>query len=152
MPRGRGYEEGPPEGAGHVGWPPAGAGGSVDPLLTAARPSPVRSRGPRSGTRPGGPRSGVPRRPPRTEGPSERGPDRGAQPRRPAGSLAALRVTRPEAVASSGSEDVSFEVETPSGSMYLMRGPARWEYQHQVVPVRTERYSLTFRHVPARWG
>jgi alkylated DNA repair dioxygenase AlkB len=48
-----------------------------------------------------------------------------------------------------GSKDVSFEVEVSSGSMYLMRGPARWEYEHQVVPVRTERYSLTFRHVPA---
>jgi alkylated DNA repair dioxygenase AlkB len=50
------------------------------------------------------------------------------------------------------SEDVSFEVEASSGSMYLMRGPARWEYEHQVVPVRTERYSLTFRHVPAGEG
>jgi DNA oxidative demethylase len=46
-----------------------------------------------------------------------------------------------------GSQDVSFEVEVLPGSMYLMRGPARWDYQHQVVPVRTERYSLTFRHV-----
>jgi alkylated DNA repair dioxygenase AlkB len=48
-----------------------------------------------------------------------------------------------------GSEEVSFEVEAAPGSMYLMRGPARWDYQHQVVPVRSERYSLTFRYVPA---
>lgn len=30
----------------------------------------------------------------------------------------------------------------------LAGGPARWQYQHQVVPVKQERYSLTFRHVP----
>jgi alkylated DNA repair dioxygenase AlkB len=46
-----------------------------------------------------------------------------------------------------GADDVSYEVLAESGSMYLMRGPSRWEYQHQVVPVKSERYSLTFRHV-----
>lgn len=47
-----------------------------------------------------------------------------------------------------GSEEVSFEADVTPGSMYLMRGPARWDFQHQIVPVRTERYSLTFRQVP----
>jgi hypothetical protein len=46
-----------------------------------------------------------------------------------------------------GSEEVSYEIKAAPGSLYLMRGPTRWEYQHQVVPVKTERFSLTFRHV-----
>jgi DNA oxidative demethylase len=46
-----------------------------------------------------------------------------------------------------GAEKVSYEVRAAPGSMYLMRGPARWDFQHQVVPVNAERYSLTFRHV-----
>jgi alkylated DNA repair dioxygenase AlkB len=39
------------------------------------------------------------------------------------------------------------EVRPAPGSAYVMCGPARWHYQHQVVPVRAERYSLTFRRV-----
>lgn len=46
-----------------------------------------------------------------------------------------------------GTEEVSYEIKAAPGSMYLMRGSARWEHQHQVVPVKAERYSLTFRHV-----
>lgn len=46
-----------------------------------------------------------------------------------------------------GSEEVSYEIKAVPGSLYLMRGLARWEFQHQVVPVKTERFSLTFRHV-----
>jgi len=46
-----------------------------------------------------------------------------------------------------GTERVSYEVQAAPGSKYLMRGPARWQYQHQVVPVKGERFSLTFRHV-----
>jgi len=46
-----------------------------------------------------------------------------------------------------GREEVSYEIMAAPGSMYLMRGPARWDFQHQVAPVKTERYSLTFRHV-----
>jgi DNA oxidative demethylase len=46
-----------------------------------------------------------------------------------------------------GAKEPSYELRAAPGSMYLMRGPARWGYQHQVVPVKTERYSLTFRHV-----
>lgn len=33
------------------------------------------------------------------------------------------------------------------GSLYAMHGPARWEYQHRVVPVTQDRWSLTFRQV-----
>src|SRR5437867_2620438 len=46
-----------------------------------------------------------------------------------------------------GSEEVCYEFRVASGSLYLMRGPARWDYQHQVVPVKAVRYSLTFRYV-----
>jgi alkylated DNA repair dioxygenase AlkB len=46
-----------------------------------------------------------------------------------------------------GAAEANYEVRAAPGSMYLMRGPVRWDYQHQVVPVKTERYSLTFRHV-----
>jgi alkylated DNA repair dioxygenase AlkB len=46
-----------------------------------------------------------------------------------------------------GAEEAAYEVRAAPGSMYLMRGPARWDHQHQVVPVKSERYSLTFRHV-----
>jgi len=31
------------------------------------------------------------------------------------------------------------------GSLYVMTGPARWQYQHQVIPVKTDRYSITLR-------
>jgi alkylated DNA repair dioxygenase AlkB len=30
-------------------------------------------------------------------------------------------------------------------SVYLMRGPARWQYEHSIPPVDELRYSLTFR-------
>jgi alkylated DNA repair dioxygenase AlkB len=30
-------------------------------------------------------------------------------------------------------------------SIYLLRGPARWKWQHSVAPTRTLRYSITFR-------
>ncbi|MGE3512851.1 MAG: alpha-ketoglutarate-dependent dioxygenase AlkB [Vicinamibacterales bacterium] len=36
-----------------------------------------------------------------------------------------------------------------AGSLYVMTGSARWEYQHSVKPVKTTRYSLTLRFV---WG
>jgi hypothetical protein len=32
-----------------------------------------------------------------------------------------------------------------AGSLYLLRGPARWEWQHRVPPVPQLRYSITFR-------
>ncbi len=31
------------------------------------------------------------------------------------------------------------------GSAYVMRGPARWEFQHSIPPVKALRYSVTFR-------
>jgi DNA oxidative demethylase len=46
-----------------------------------------------------------------------------------------------------GSEEASCELLAAPGSLYVMHGPARWEYQHQVVPVKSVRYSLTFRQV-----
>jgi alkylated DNA repair protein (DNA oxidative demethylase) len=55
------------------------------------------------------------------------------------------------------SQNVSFEVIVSPGSLYVLCGEARWLYQHQIVPVKAERYSLTFRSVTsdselmARW-
>ena len=37
-----------------------------------------------------------------------------------------------------GAEGASYEVRAAPGSMYLMRGPVRWSYQHQVVSVKTD--------------
>jgi DNA oxidative demethylase len=44
-------------------------------------------------------------------------------------------------------EKASFEVTATPGSLYVIQGIARWRYQHRLVPVRAERYSLTFRSV-----
>ena len=41
-----------------------------------------------------------------------------------------------------------FEVILSSGSVYCISGPARWNYQHRIVPVKTSRFAFTFRHVP----
>jgi alkylated DNA repair dioxygenase AlkB len=46
-----------------------------------------------------------------------------------------------------GTKEASCEVLAVPGSLYVMQGPARWEYQHQVVAVKEQRYSLTFRSV-----
>lgn len=46
-----------------------------------------------------------------------------------------------------GSQKVACEVLASPGSLYVLSGPARWDYQHQVVPVESVRYSLTFRQV-----
>jgi DNA oxidative demethylase len=51
-----------------------------------------------------------------------------------------------------GSEEVVYEIGAAPGSLYVMHGPARWDHQHQVVQVETERYSLTFRHVAESEG
>jgi alkylated DNA repair dioxygenase AlkB len=45
------------------------------------------------------------------------------------------------------SKKVSFEVTASPGSLYVMQGEARWHYQHRLVPVKAERYSLTFRTI-----
>ena len=42
----------------------------------------------------------------------------------------------------------TYEAVVTAGSVYAMSGPARWEWQHRVVPVKAVRYSLTFRQVP----
>ena len=38
-----------------------------------------------------------------------------------------------------------FTLETAPGSIYLLRGPARTEWQHSLTPVTTLRYAITFR-------
>jgi alkylated DNA repair dioxygenase AlkB len=38
-----------------------------------------------------------------------------------------------------------FNASLEPGSLYLLRGPARWEWQHRVPPVPQLRYSITFR-------
>jgi DNA oxidative demethylase len=44
-------------------------------------------------------------------------------------------------------QKVSFEVTASPGSLYVMQGVARWQYQHRLIPVKQERYSLTFRSI-----
>ena len=39
------------------------------------------------------------------------------------------------------------EIVLAPGSLYAMHGPARWDYQHRVVSVTRDRWSLTFRQV-----
>lgn len=46
-----------------------------------------------------------------------------------------------------GSKNVSYGLRVVPGSLSVMHGPARWEYQHQVIPAKAVRYSLTFRQV-----
>jgi alkylated DNA repair dioxygenase AlkB len=46
-----------------------------------------------------------------------------------------------------GTGEIGYEVLAGAGSLYVMLGPARREYQHQVVKVKAERYSVTFRSV-----
>jgi DNA oxidative demethylase len=48
------------------------------------------------------------------------------------------------------SKVVSFELTATPGSLYVMQGKARWEYQHHIPPVKAERYSLTFRSIDGR--
>ena len=40
-----------------------------------------------------------------------------------------------------------FEITVAPGSLYVMHGAARYDYDHRIVPVKTERYSLTFRYL-----
>ncbi|MHB8576979.1 MAG: alpha-ketoglutarate-dependent dioxygenase AlkB [Dehalococcoidia bacterium] len=47
----------------------------------------------------------------------------------------------------SGSSQACYEVTPAPGSLYVLPGPARWEFQHRVLPVKATRYSLTFRQV-----
>jgi alkylated DNA repair dioxygenase AlkB len=59
------------------------------------------------------------------------------------GSTATLRLRRPQGT---GWDRASQEVRP--GSAYLLRGPARWDWEHSVPPVRRLRYSVTFRNFP----
>lgn len=43
-----------------------------------------------------------------------------------------------------------FEIELEPRSVYVLRGPARWEWQHSIPPVDSPRYSITFRSLWAR--
>jgi alkylated DNA repair dioxygenase AlkB len=45
------------------------------------------------------------------------------------------------------SQKATFEVTVAPGSLYVMHGAARYHYDHRIVPVKTERYSLTFRYL-----
>ena len=42
---------------------------------------------------------------------------------------------------------INYEILVAPSSLYVLRGPARFEFQHQVVPVKIERYSVTFRQM-----
>jgi DNA oxidative demethylase len=44
-------------------------------------------------------------------------------------------------------QKATFEVSVAPGSLYVMHGSARYAYDHRIVPVKTERYSLTFRYL-----
>jgi len=46
-----------------------------------------------------------------------------------------------------GSERSCYELEATPGSLYVMQGKTRWNYQHCVAPMKSTRYSLTFRWV-----
>jgi alkylated DNA repair dioxygenase AlkB len=46
-----------------------------------------------------------------------------------------------------GATTTSLSINLPPRSLYVLNGPARWEWQHRVPAVRAERYSLTFRIV-----
>ena len=46
-----------------------------------------------------------------------------------------------------GETHPSFAVTASPGALYVMEGTARWQYEHQIMPVKKERYSLTFRTV-----
>jgi DNA oxidative demethylase len=44
-------------------------------------------------------------------------------------------------------QKATFEVTVAPGSLYVMHGAARYDFDHRIVPVKTERYSLTFRYL-----
>jgi alkylated DNA repair dioxygenase AlkB len=46
-----------------------------------------------------------------------------------------------------GAEHKEIELAVRSGSLYIMNGASRWDFQHRVLPVKATRYALTFRHV-----
>ena len=44
-----------------------------------------------------------------------------------------------------GKRDEVIKLSIAPRSIYLLRGPARWAWQHSVAPTRSLRYSITFR-------
>lgn len=50
-------------------------------------------------------------------------------------------------LAPKGTKRASCELTLPPGSVYVLSGPARWDYDHRIRPVEEARYSLTFRRV-----
>jgi DNA oxidative demethylase len=48
------------------------------------------------------------------------------------------------------SKEVAYEVKVSPGSLYVLQGLARWHYEHRIIPVKAERYSITFRYVAKR--
>jgi DNA oxidative demethylase len=46
-----------------------------------------------------------------------------------------------------GAKHPTHELRIAPGSLYLLRGPAREDYQHRVVAVKKDRYSVIFRSV-----
>jgi len=44
-------------------------------------------------------------------------------------------------------KNIVFEQIIAPGSIYVMCAAARWDHQHQIVPQKTERYSLTLRTI-----
>jgi len=56
---------------------------------------------------------------------------------------------RPYPPESGGREDVR-KLTVPPRSIYLLRGPSRWEWQHAVSPTKQLRYSITLRTRSAR--
>jgi alkylated DNA repair dioxygenase AlkB len=42
-----------------------------------------------------------------------------------------------------------YSLEAGPRSMYLMRGPSRWDWEHSIPPLETLRYSVTFRSLRA---
>lgn len=45
------------------------------------------------------------------------------------------------------SDETCYELGLAPGSLYVMSGPARWDYKHGLPELKATRYSLTFRHV-----
>jgi|RhiMetdeSRZDD1v2_1073273.scaffolds.fasta_scaffold09099_14 DNA oxidative demethylase len=45
------------------------------------------------------------------------------------------------------SQKATYEVTPSPGSLYVIQGAVRWDYEHRLMPVKQERYSLTFRSV-----
>ena len=59
-----------------------------------------------------------------------------------------FRPYRPQGASSSDAGNVQFLIEPRS--IYLLRGPARWAWQHAIAPTEALRYSITLRTLATR--